>query len=165
MFPYPHHQLFFWWWVFWDRISGTISLGWLWTVILLICASWVARITGAGQSQVFFSNNNNSTNTSAGTILNTSHISVAHLILKIIYGITSMITSSYRRRHLWAEKLIVLSKLPWLDGRQTAFKTRQMGSKQILSTIMFYCLEFLLSFGLHANGARQTITTYGALVL
>jgi hypothetical protein len=24
----------------------TISLGWLWTVILLISASWVARITG-----------------------------------------------------------------------------------------------------------------------
>jgi hypothetical protein len=31
---------------FWDRVLRTICLGWLWTVILLIFASWVARITG-----------------------------------------------------------------------------------------------------------------------
>jgi hypothetical protein len=31
---------------FWVRVSQTISLGWLWTTILLISASWVARITG-----------------------------------------------------------------------------------------------------------------------
>jgi hypothetical protein len=31
---------------FWDRVSRTICPGWLWTVILLISASWVARITG-----------------------------------------------------------------------------------------------------------------------
>jgi hypothetical protein len=31
---------------FWDRVSWTIYPGWLWTVILLISASWVARITG-----------------------------------------------------------------------------------------------------------------------
>jgi hypothetical protein len=31
---------------FQDRILLTISLGWLWTSILLISASWVARITG-----------------------------------------------------------------------------------------------------------------------
>jgi hypothetical protein len=31
--------------VFWDRVSQTICLGWLQTVILLISASWVARIT------------------------------------------------------------------------------------------------------------------------
>jgi hypothetical protein len=31
---------------FWDRTSGTICLGWLWTSILLISASWVAGITG-----------------------------------------------------------------------------------------------------------------------
>jgi hypothetical protein len=30
---------------FQDRVSKTICLGWLWTMILLISASWVARIT------------------------------------------------------------------------------------------------------------------------
>jgi hypothetical protein len=29
---------------FWDRVSQTICLGWLWTMILLIFASWAARI-------------------------------------------------------------------------------------------------------------------------
>jgi hypothetical protein len=32
--------------VFWDRVSGTVCLGWLQIVILLISASWVVRITG-----------------------------------------------------------------------------------------------------------------------
>jgi hypothetical protein len=36
----------FLWWVFRDRVSPAICLGWLWTAILLISASWVARITG-----------------------------------------------------------------------------------------------------------------------
>jgi hypothetical protein len=36
----------FWWWVLSSRVSWTIWLGWLWTVILLISASRVARITG-----------------------------------------------------------------------------------------------------------------------
>jgi hypothetical protein len=36
----------FLWRIFWDRISGTICLGWLQIVVLLISASWVARITG-----------------------------------------------------------------------------------------------------------------------
>jgi hypothetical protein len=37
----------FLWWVFLrDRVSRTVCLGWLWTVILLISASWVARIIG-----------------------------------------------------------------------------------------------------------------------
>jgi hypothetical protein len=31
---------------FQDRVSRTICLGWIWTMILLIAASWVARITG-----------------------------------------------------------------------------------------------------------------------
>jgi hypothetical protein len=31
---------------FWDRASRTICLGWLWNMILLISASWVARTTG-----------------------------------------------------------------------------------------------------------------------
>jgi hypothetical protein len=31
---------------FQDRVSRVICPGWLWTVILLISASWVARITG-----------------------------------------------------------------------------------------------------------------------
>jgi hypothetical protein len=30
----------------WDRVLWTVSLGWLWTMILLISASWVAGITG-----------------------------------------------------------------------------------------------------------------------
>jgi hypothetical protein len=34
------------WWVFQDRFSQTICQGWLQTSILLISASWVARITG-----------------------------------------------------------------------------------------------------------------------
>jgi hypothetical protein len=33
------------WWVFRDRVSQTICLGWLRTTILLLAASWVARIT------------------------------------------------------------------------------------------------------------------------
>jgi hypothetical protein len=37
---------FLWWFLFWDRVSWTICLGWLRTMILLISASWVARITG-----------------------------------------------------------------------------------------------------------------------
>jgi hypothetical protein len=32
--------------IFWDRVSRTIFLGWLWNMILLISASLVARITG-----------------------------------------------------------------------------------------------------------------------
>jgi hypothetical protein len=31
---------------FWDRVSQTICLGWVQTAVLLISASWVARITG-----------------------------------------------------------------------------------------------------------------------
>jgi hypothetical protein len=31
---------------FWDPVSGTICVGWLHTTVLLISASWVARITG-----------------------------------------------------------------------------------------------------------------------
>jgi hypothetical protein len=31
---------------FWNRVSWTVYLGWLWTVVLLIPASWVARNTG-----------------------------------------------------------------------------------------------------------------------
>jgi hypothetical protein len=36
----------FLWWVFQDRVSQTVCLGWLRTSLLLISASWVARITG-----------------------------------------------------------------------------------------------------------------------
>jgi hypothetical protein len=32
--------------IFLDKVSGTICPGWLCTMILLISASWVARITG-----------------------------------------------------------------------------------------------------------------------
>jgi hypothetical protein len=43
----PLHQPFFDDGFFQDRVSQTISPGWLWTVILLISASWVATITCA----------------------------------------------------------------------------------------------------------------------
>jgi hypothetical protein len=33
-------------WVFWDRVLWIICPGWRWTSILVISASWVARITG-----------------------------------------------------------------------------------------------------------------------
>jgi hypothetical protein len=36
---------FFCYGFFWDRVFRTICLGWLWTVILLISASWAVRIT------------------------------------------------------------------------------------------------------------------------
>jgi hypothetical protein len=42
----PLHQPFIVMSFFWDRVSWTICLGWLRTMILLISASWVARITG-----------------------------------------------------------------------------------------------------------------------
>jgi hypothetical protein len=42
----PLHKSFFYNGFFQDRVSWTICLGWLWTVILLISASWVAGITG-----------------------------------------------------------------------------------------------------------------------
>jgi hypothetical protein len=36
----------FWVECFRDRVSETIYPGWLWTTILLISVSWVARVTG-----------------------------------------------------------------------------------------------------------------------
>jgi hypothetical protein len=42
----PLHQPYFCDGLFWDRVSRAICLGWLQTEILLISASWVARITG-----------------------------------------------------------------------------------------------------------------------
>jgi hypothetical protein len=39
-----HSANHFLWWVFWHRVPETICLGWLRTVILLISASWVARL-------------------------------------------------------------------------------------------------------------------------
>jgi hypothetical protein len=49
----PLHQPFF---VmgFFDRDSWTICLGWLWSTILLISASWVARITGLLHQRLAF---------------------------------------------------------------------------------------------------------------
>jgi hypothetical protein len=41
----PFHQPFLWW-VFQYRVSQTICLGWLWAGVLLISASWIARIIG-----------------------------------------------------------------------------------------------------------------------
>jgi hypothetical protein len=41
---------------FWDRVSWTIYPGWLWTSILLMSASWEARITGVNPCLRFFSN-------------------------------------------------------------------------------------------------------------
>jgi hypothetical protein len=36
----------------WDRVSWAICLGWLWTTILLISVSWVARIIGVSQQHL-----------------------------------------------------------------------------------------------------------------
>jgi hypothetical protein len=44
------HQPFFCEGFFWGMASQTICLVWLWTTILLICASWVARITSMSTS-------------------------------------------------------------------------------------------------------------------
>jgi hypothetical protein len=44
--PWGTPPALFLWRVFWDRVSRIICLGWLWILILLISASWVARITG-----------------------------------------------------------------------------------------------------------------------
>jgi hypothetical protein len=43
--PWATPPALFLWSVFQDRVSQTIFLGWLWTMILLISVSWVARIT------------------------------------------------------------------------------------------------------------------------
>jgi hypothetical protein len=53
-FCFSHSISPFLWWVFWDRVSGTICLGWLRTAILLISASWVAGITGMGHQRLAF---------------------------------------------------------------------------------------------------------------
>jgi hypothetical protein len=42
----------FLWKVLWDRVWRTICLGWLWNVILLTSASWVARITGVSHQHL-----------------------------------------------------------------------------------------------------------------
>jgi hypothetical protein len=42
----PLHQPYFCIRYFWDRVLWTICWGWLWTMILLISASWVAGIIG-----------------------------------------------------------------------------------------------------------------------
>jgi hypothetical protein len=44
--PWTTPSPFLWWFFLKDSVSRTICLGWLRTVILLITASWVARITG-----------------------------------------------------------------------------------------------------------------------
>jgi hypothetical protein len=44
--PWATPPALFLWWIFWDRVSWIICLGWLWTTILLISASWVVRIIG-----------------------------------------------------------------------------------------------------------------------
>jgi hypothetical protein len=49
----------FLWWVFQDRVSWTICPGWLWTVILLIAASWLARIIGLSHRHPNFLKNHN----------------------------------------------------------------------------------------------------------
>jgi hypothetical protein len=44
-YPLSHYTSPFLWWLFQDRVSWTISLGWFGTEILLISAFWIARIT------------------------------------------------------------------------------------------------------------------------
>jgi hypothetical protein len=46
----------FLWRVFQDRVLQTIGPGWLPTAILLISASWVARITGVSWQRCFLKN-------------------------------------------------------------------------------------------------------------
>jgi hypothetical protein len=50
----PLHQPFFVMDFFWDRVSWTICLGWLWTSILPISPSQVARITGISEQGLKF---------------------------------------------------------------------------------------------------------------
>jgi hypothetical protein len=50
--PEPFHQPFFVKVFFWDRVSWTIYPSWLWTTILLISASWVARITSVSHQHL-----------------------------------------------------------------------------------------------------------------
>jgi hypothetical protein len=47
-----------WWDFFWDRVLQTICPDWLWTSILLISASWVARITGVSHRRLAASPSN-----------------------------------------------------------------------------------------------------------
>jgi hypothetical protein len=42
---------------FWDGVSWTICLGWLWTTILLLSSSWVARLTGVHHQHPASTNN------------------------------------------------------------------------------------------------------------
>jgi hypothetical protein len=54
----PLHQLFYLWWLFFcvcDRVSQHVCPGWLWTMILLISASSIAKILGAQLSPDFSS--------------------------------------------------------------------------------------------------------------
>jgi hypothetical protein len=44
--PWATPPALFLWRIFWDRVSWTICLGWFRTAILLVSASWVARIIG-----------------------------------------------------------------------------------------------------------------------
>jgi hypothetical protein len=48
----PLHQPYFFYECFQDRISWNIRPGWLQTSTLLICASWVARITGVSHQHL-----------------------------------------------------------------------------------------------------------------
>jgi hypothetical protein len=45
----------FLWWVFWARVSRIICPNWLQVMILLISASWVARITGVSHQTIVIS--------------------------------------------------------------------------------------------------------------
>jgi hypothetical protein len=51
----PLYQPFFCDEFFWDRVSRTICLSWLQTMILLISASGVARITGVSRWRLAYS--------------------------------------------------------------------------------------------------------------
>jgi hypothetical protein len=39
-------------WVFWDRVSQTICLGWFQYAVLLMCASQIARIIGVSHQHL-----------------------------------------------------------------------------------------------------------------
>jgi hypothetical protein len=48
----PFHQPYLCEGFFWDRVSWAVCPGWVWTSILLIYASWVARLTGGSHRRL-----------------------------------------------------------------------------------------------------------------
>jgi hypothetical protein len=84
--PWPTPLALFLWRVFPDRVSWTICLGWLRTAIILISASWVARIAGV------------------------SHLCLSYSLLVPKYGIRHLV----RAQETLAKENLVLTGYWWL---------------------------------------------------